>query len=103
MQVEKRRRRGESAEFEQHAVGRLDVVLPGLREARDGGAVDDAVVGAPADGQHVRAHHVAGGVEARQLAHASDAADGHLRWQNDGHRVRAADLHARGVSRVETR
>ena len=73
-------------------------MLPSLREARDGGAVDDAVVGAPADGQHVRTHHVAGGVEARQLAHASDAADGHLRRQDDGHRVRAADLHVRRVA-----
>src|SRR5699024_5663689 len=86
-----------------HDVGLLDDPAHHLGGAGHGGAVDDAVVGAPAKVADVLLDHIVVLVKGRHGAHAPDAEAGHLALDNDGAEIRAADVadvgHGDGAAR----
>ena len=68
-----------SAEVKHHFGRVLDVVLHEVGEPGDGGAVEDPVVGGPADVDHLGFDDLPGGVEAGQRLDFAQSSDGNLR------------------------
>eukprot|EP00754_Rhynchopus_humris_P019640 Rhum_TRINITY_DN14648_c11_g1::Rhum_TRINITY_DN14648_c11_g1_i1::g.107604::m.107604 len=78
--------------LEEHGGRVLEELLPDVREAHHGGAVDDTVVRRPRDVQDVLLlDRTRLGVVARLLGNLAQGADGHLGRHDDGRHVRATD------------
>lgn len=78
--------------MQQEESGLLQILLPDVGEAGHGHAVDDTMVGGPANAHHVRLHHLVLVVEARHCLGPAHRSDGHLGSHDAGMRVGAANL-----------